>query len=37
MALPFILLTLIPGLSQRLPKAGQWMDTFKQFWLSRSI
>ena len=31
MALPFILLTLIPGLSQRLPKAGQWMDTFKQF------
>ena len=31
MALPFILLTLIPGLSQRLPKPGQWMDTFKQF------
>ncbi|CAI8325970.1 protein-disulfide reductase DsbD [Porticoccaceae bacterium] len=31
MALPFILLTWIPGLSQRLPKPGQWMDTFKQF------
>ena len=31
MALPFILLTLIPGLSQRLPKPGQWMETFKQF------
>ena len=31
MALAFILLTWIPGLSQRLPKPGQWMDTFKQF------
>jgi thiol:disulfide interchange protein DsbD len=31
MALPFILLTWIPGLSQRLPNPGQWMDTFKQF------
>jgi thiol:disulfide interchange protein len=31
MALPFILLTWIPGLSQRLPRPGQWMDTFKQF------
>jgi thiol:disulfide interchange protein DsbD len=31
MALPFILLTWIPNLSQRLPKPGQWMDTFKQF------
>ncbi len=31
MALPFILLTWIPGLSQKLPRPGQWMDTFKQF------
>jgi thiol:disulfide interchange protein DsbD len=31
MALPFILLTWIPNLSQRLPKPGQWMDNFKQF------
>lgn len=31
MALPFILLTWIPGISQKLPKPGQWMDTFKQF------
>lgn len=31
MALPFILLTWIPGVSQKLPRPGQWMDTFKQF------
>ncbi len=31
MALPFIVLTWIPGLSQKLPRPGQWMDTFKQF------
>jgi len=31
MALPFILLAWIPGLSKRLPKPGAWMDTFKQF------
>lgn len=31
MALPFILLAWIPGLSQRLPKPGPWMNTFKQF------
>jgi thiol:disulfide interchange protein DsbD len=31
MALPFILLTWVPALNRRLPKPGQWMDTFKQF------
>ena len=31
MALPFILLAWIPGLTKRLPKPGMWMDTFKQF------
>ena len=31
MALPFILLAWIPGLTQRLPKPGPWMDRFKQF------
>ena len=31
MALPFVLLTWIPGLSNKLPRPGQWMDTFKQF------
>ena len=31
MALPFILLAWIPGLSKRLPKPGKWMDSFKQF------
>ena len=31
MALPFILLAWIPGLSKRLPRPGAWMDTFKQF------
>lgn len=31
MALPFILLAWIPGLTKRLPRPGAWMDTFKQF------
>ena len=31
MALPFVLLTWIPNLSNKLPRPGQWMDTFKQF------
>ena len=31
MALPFIVLTWIPGLSSKLPKPGAWMDNFKQF------
>ena len=31
MALPFILLAWIPGLTKRLPKPGHWMDVFKQF------
>jgi thiol:disulfide interchange protein DsbD len=31
MALPFILLAWIPGLTKRLPRPGAWMDIFKQF------
>ena len=31
MALPFIALTWIPGLSSKMPKPGAWMDAFKQF------
>ena len=31
MALPFVALTLIPSLTQKLPKPGQWMDNLKQF------
>jgi len=31
MALPFIVLAWIPGLTQHLPKPGPWMDQFKQF------
>lgn len=31
MASPFIALAFIPALSNRLPKPGQWMDTFKQW------
>lgn len=31
MALPFVLLTLIPSLTNKLPKPGQWMDNLKQF------
>ena len=30
LALPFLLIGFIPGLAQRLPKPGAWMDTFKQ-------
>ena len=29
-ALPFLALSYMPGLLQRLPKPGVWMDTFKQ-------
>ncbi len=31
MALPYILLSAIPQLAKRIPKAGSWMETFKQF------
>jgi thiol:disulfide interchange protein len=31
MALPFVLLTLMPSLTNKLPKPGQWMDNLKQF------
>ena len=31
MALPFVLLTLLPALTAKLPKPGQWMDNLKQF------
>ena len=31
MALPFVLLTLMPSLTQKLPRPGQWMDNLKQF------
>jgi len=30
MALPYAILTSIPGLLNRLPKAGKWMELFKQ-------
>ncbi|MGH1372368.1 MAG: protein-disulfide reductase DsbD family protein [Cellvibrionaceae bacterium] len=30
MALPFLLLTYFPSLSQKLPKPGPWMETLKQ-------
>ena len=30
MALPYAILTSMPGLLQRLPKAGRWMELFKQ-------
>ena len=30
MAAPFLLLTYIPALAQRLPRPGPWMDTLKQ-------
>ncbi len=30
MALPFVLLTWLPGLRERLPRPGPWMDQFKQ-------
>ena len=31
MALPFVALTLIPALTEKLPKPGQWMENLKQF------
>lgn len=30
LALPFLLIGFVPGLAQRLPKPGAWMETFKQ-------
>lgn len=30
LALPIVLLSLLPGLARRLPRPGAWMDTFKQ-------
>ncbi|KGM54743.1 hypothetical protein N800_02400 [Lysobacter daejeonensis GH1-9] len=30
LALPFLLIGFIPGLAQRLPRPGEWMETFKQ-------
>ncbi len=30
LALPFLLIGFAPGLAQRLPKPGAWMETFKQ-------
>jgi thiol:disulfide interchange protein/DsbC/DsbD-like thiol-disulfide interchange protein len=30
MALPYLILSLSPGLLERLPRPGQWMETFKQ-------
>lgn len=31
MALPFLLLTWVPSLTQKLPKPGPWMENLKQF------
>ncbi|MBW8367392.1 MAG: thioredoxin family protein, partial [Arenimonas sp.] len=30
LALPFLLIGFVPGLANRLPRPGAWMDTFKQ-------
>ncbi len=30
-ALPYLLLSLVPGLAKLLPRPGQWMQSFKQF------
>ncbi len=30
LALPFLLIGFVPGLAQRLPRPGAWMETFKQ-------
>jgi thiol:disulfide interchange protein/DsbC/DsbD-like thiol-disulfide interchange protein len=30
LALPFLLLSFVPGLQRRLPKPGRWMETLKQ-------
>lgn len=47
LALPYVILTFVPALSQRLPRPGAWMETFKQLmgftlvatavWLFRSL
>jgi thiol:disulfide interchange protein DsbD len=31
LALPYLVLTLVPGLLRFVPKPGPWMDTFRQF------
>ena len=31
MGIPYVILTAIPGLLERLPKPGKWMDIFKRF------
>ena len=31
MALPFVLLSWVPGLLEKLPSPGPWMETFRQF------
>ncbi len=31
MGIPYVILTAIPGLLERLPKPGKWMDHFKKF------
>lgn len=31
MGIPYVILTAIPGLLERLPKPGKWMDIFKKF------
>jgi len=31
LASPYLVLSLFPGLAQRLPRPGAWMETFKQF------
>lgn len=31
LALPFLLIAFVPGLAQRLPKPGAWMETLKHF------
>ena len=30
LALPFLMIALVPGLARRLPKPGRWMETLKQ-------
>jgi len=30
MAVPYVILTLVPGLLKKLPRAGHWMELFKQ-------
>lgn len=47
LALPYLVLTFVPALAQRLPRPGPWMETFKQLmgftlvvtavWLFRSL